>query len=184
MRYLTVLYDRECLICRKARYWLDQQPKHIPLRFMAAQSSDARLLYPTLADTLLDKFTVVSDEGAVYREDAGWIMCLYALKRYRRWAKRLAAPSRRGLVRLMVSRIGRNRLSLSKWLGRMLAAPPLMADKQATGPLFCDANGTCVTGGSSNAKAFVTRHVTAEPDANRTGRAVSTAAKARGEWFD
>lgn len=180
MRYLTVLYDRDCHICRRARVWLDSQPKYVPLRYVAAQSDEARAMFPTLADTLLDKFTVVSDEGAVYREEAAWLMCLYALKRYRHWSRKLAAPGRRYLVKLMVQRISRNRLSLSKWLGTMLDTPPVPGDAGDDKPLFCAIDGTCEPPDRPRIEAFTRKYATPS-DARPRARGSELLP---GEWFD
>ncbi|MBK7643357.1 MAG: DUF393 domain-containing protein [Planctomycetes bacterium] len=39
---LTVLYDAQCGLCRRARRWLEAQPAYVPLEFVAAGSPAAR----------------------------------------------------------------------------------------------------------------------------------------------
>ena len=59
---------------------------------------------------------VVSDEGAVYRDENAWIMCLYALEEYREWAARLAHPLLRPLAREAFALLSRQRPRISRWL--------------------------------------------------------------------
>src|SRR5579864_6210842 len=98
MRYLTVAYDPDCGLCTRMGAWLAAQPKRIPLRVVP--SSSLAKLYPALAARRLqEELTVVSDEGAVYLGDNAWLMCLYALTRYRRMALRLSRPALRPFAR-------------------------------------------------------------------------------------
>jgi len=103
MRWLTVLYDPNCPMCRAAKAWLDRQRQLVPLRFIPAGSDLARQVYPDLdhAATLRD-VTVVDDNGGVYAADDAWIMCLWALDRYRSTAIRFSSPDRRPLARRAV----------------------------------------------------------------------------------
>ena len=59
---------------------------------------------------------VVSDEGAVYRNDSAWIMCLFALEEYRDWANRLAHPLLRPFARQAFALLSRERSRISRWL--------------------------------------------------------------------
>jgi predicted DCC family thiol-disulfide oxidoreductase YuxK len=42
---MTVIYDERCAFCRRCRLWLADQATHVPLRFLAAGSADARQRY-------------------------------------------------------------------------------------------------------------------------------------------
>jgi predicted DCC family thiol-disulfide oxidoreductase YuxK len=101
---LTVLYDAGCRVCRTAKAWLAGREQLVPLEFVPAGSAQARLRFPTLdhAGTLAD-LTVVADTGAVYTGDAAWLVCLWALSRYRALAMRLAQPRLRPLARRAVA---------------------------------------------------------------------------------
>ena len=89
---LTVLYDEHCALCRRVKDWLSHQPTHLPVRLMAAGSSEARRLYGTIP-ALGDDLVVVSTTGAVWWGAPGaYLMCLWALQRWRPVAHRLAEP--------------------------------------------------------------------------------------------
>ncbi len=92
---LTILYDEQCTFCRRVEEWLSQQPTHVTVRLMAAGSPEARELYgviPSLGEDLV----VVASTGAVWwgAPDA-YLMCLWALQRWRPTAHRLATPRMR-----------------------------------------------------------------------------------------
>ncbi|HEX4595791.1 MAG TPA: DCC1-like thiol-disulfide oxidoreductase family protein [Bryobacteraceae bacterium] len=116
MKHLTVIYDPDCGLCSRIGTWLEAQPKLLGLR-MAPSNALARV-YPELAARgLQEELIVVSDEGAVYLGDHAWLMCLYALKRYRHWAQRLARPALLPFARQAFKLLSANRRRVSKWLG-------------------------------------------------------------------
>ena len=107
---LTVLYDGHCGLCRRARDWLSEQPKLLPLLLLAAGSPAAVRRYPELdPHETLEELTVVSSAGGVYRGPRAWVMCLFALAEYREWSLRLGTPWALPLVRRGVELIGRLR---------------------------------------------------------------------------
>jgi predicted DCC family thiol-disulfide oxidoreductase YuxK len=126
MQYLTVIYDPDCGLCSRIGTWLLTQPKLLGL-YTAPQSSLARI-YPELAARgLREELIVVSDEGAVYVGDHAWLMCLYALRRYRHWAQRLSRPALLPFARLAFKILSANRYRVSKWL-RLLNDGELQAE--------------------------------------------------------
>jgi predicted DCC family thiol-disulfide oxidoreductase YuxK len=116
---LYVLYDSHCGLCSWARRWLIQQPALIPLSFVPAGSVLAERLFPGLSapGEPAAELIVVSDEGAVYRDDSAWIMCLFALEEYRDWSNRLAHPLLRPFARQGFVLLSRQRSRISRWLG-------------------------------------------------------------------
>lgn len=97
---LTVLYDPGCPLCSHFRDWLVVQPTLVPLRLVAAGSAGARALYPDLDhDRTLREVTVVGDDGAVWSHERAWVMCLWATRRFRGLAERLATPAGLPLAR-------------------------------------------------------------------------------------
>jgi predicted DCC family thiol-disulfide oxidoreductase YuxK len=88
---LTVLYDADCPVCRRARRWTERHRQLVPVRFVPAGSTLARTRFPDLdvGSTLAD-VTVVTHEGAVLRGDRAWITVLWAVARTRPYAIRLA----------------------------------------------------------------------------------------------
>lgn len=135
MRYLTVLYDPDCGLCSSLGTWLLAQPKMLGLR-MAPSSSLARI-YPELAARgFRDDLIVVSDDGAVYLGDHAWLMCLYALKRYRHWAQRLARPALLPFARQAFKILSANRHRVSNWL-KLLSDAELEAELRNIHALRC-----------------------------------------------
>ena len=112
---LTVLYDGRCAVCRRARAWLETQPKFVPLEYVAAGSQQARSRFPTLDhDNTLVDLTVVSFNGEVYHGAKAWIMCLWALKKYRGTALRLATPELMSSAKRVIAWVSRNRFRIGQ----------------------------------------------------------------------
>ncbi|GAA4722542.1 hypothetical protein GCM10023350_00830 [Nocardioides endophyticus] len=90
---LTVLTDPDCPLCRRFSDWLARQPLLVPLALVPAGSPEARRLFPTLDhDATLADLTVVGDDGSVWTHEHAWVMCLWATRRHRVMAERLAQP--------------------------------------------------------------------------------------------
>jgi hypothetical protein len=53
----------------------------------------------------------------VWLGDRAFLMCLWALRAYRGWARRLASPALRPLARQAFEAVSRNRASVSGLLG-------------------------------------------------------------------
>src|SRR5262245_53925935 len=116
---LTVLFDPNCGLCRRAQAWLLGKPKYVELVFVPATSDEARRRFPELNhDLTLDDLTVISDEGAVYRGPKAWLMCLWALRDYREWSLRLSSPELLPTAKRVISTISQNRYQL-EGLGRV-----------------------------------------------------------------
>lgn len=114
---LTVLYDPRCAFCRQIRSWLLEQPKYVPMDLVAAGSAEARRRFPGLsAEATLAEVTVVGDDGKVYLGAKAWLMCLWALKRYRGLAMDLSAPELLPLARRAVAWVSRRRFALGAFV--------------------------------------------------------------------
>lgn len=87
---LTVLYDADCELCRRCRDWLSAQPAFVPLEFVAAASDEAAARFGNLGRG--EQLVVVSDDGRVWAGSPAFVMSLWALKEWREWSLRLAAP--------------------------------------------------------------------------------------------
>jgi predicted DCC family thiol-disulfide oxidoreductase YuxK len=115
---LTVLYDVNCALCRRARSWLADQPKYVPMAFVAAGSREARRRFPDLDhDSTLEELTVIGWGGEVYRGAKGWVMCLWALKRYRSAALRMSSPEMLPVARRLIAWVSRNRFQIGETAG-------------------------------------------------------------------
>ncbi|MBC8342148.1 MAG: DUF393 domain-containing protein [Proteobacteria bacterium] len=118
MRKLYVLYDEDCGFCRRVQRWLIEQRQYVTLIPLARQSIAARQMFGPVIDSAGDdEMIVVSDEGQIWRGTHAYLVCMWALRRTRRWSFRLARPSLRPLVRGAFATLARNRYALSKLMG-------------------------------------------------------------------
>jgi predicted DCC family thiol-disulfide oxidoreductase YuxK len=115
---LYVLYDGSCGLCSHLVQWMSGQPTSFELVFMASGSDGARRLFPEFPmPARPEELVVISGDGSVYRGDAAYIVCLYALDNFRTLAVRLARPGFRGMARRLFSMVSTNRVRLSELLG-------------------------------------------------------------------
>lgn len=118
MTALTVLYDPNCGLCRRAHGWLTQQRKLIEMAFVPCNSEEAHRRFPHLDHDLTTKdLTVIGDQGEVYCGPKAWLMVLWALSQYREWAYRLAAPELLPTTRRVVSLISQHRIQIGRFAG-------------------------------------------------------------------
>jgi predicted DCC family thiol-disulfide oxidoreductase YuxK len=119
MKCLYVLYDSQCELCVRCRNWLMKQAAFVPLVFIALQSDEVRRRFSGI-DALKpdEQLLVISDDGFVYRGARAWIMCLWALRKYRAHAQRLSNPVLLPLAQLVCELLSRNRFYLSDVLFR------------------------------------------------------------------
>lgn len=116
MSGLYVLYDSRCALCRRMQDWSAGQPAWWPLHAVAAGSDEARRLFPTLVESA-GELTVISSDGRFWQGDRAWIVVLFALKRYRAWARRLSNPLLLPLARQAFAAVSENRHAIGWWMG-------------------------------------------------------------------
>jgi predicted DCC family thiol-disulfide oxidoreductase YuxK len=118
MLSLTVLYDPDCGLCRRAHEWLSEQPKLVDMIFVPCASEEAHKRYPELNhDLTKTDLTVIDNRGAVYFGSKAWLMVLWALTRYREWSYRLSSPELLPTTKKVVSAISQNRYQISRVVG-------------------------------------------------------------------
>lgn len=106
MNTLTVLYDPACPTCARARRWLESREQLVRLEFVPAGSTEARLAFPQLDHArTLNEITVVGDDGTVFRDDNAWVVCLWALRDYRRAARLMTSSAARPLARRVIAAV-------------------------------------------------------------------------------
>lgn len=115
---ITVLYDKRCSLCSRAREWLEHQPKYVEVKFIAADSNEAHYQFPVLDhQQTLTELTVISDNGLVYVGEKAWVMCLWALQEYRDLAVTLSTPELFPIARRMILWVSNNRHKINSFLG-------------------------------------------------------------------
>jgi len=113
MASFTVLYDINCGLCKRVHLWLLEQPKYVELGFVPCKSEEAFMRFPDLNHELtLYDLTVIGEDGAVYRGAKAWLMCLWALKKYREWSLRLSSQELLPTAKRVISTISQHRYKL------------------------------------------------------------------------
>src|SRR5262245_6112115 len=143
MNRLTILFDGRCGLCVRMAAWAARQPAYVELEWLASGSAAAHRRYPSLlGGDDPDELVAIADDGSVYRDDAAWIMVLYALRDFREWSFRLAHPDLRPFARRAVAWLGGSRRSISE---RLRHAP----DAQLIATFSAAAAPACETPGPS-----------------------------------
>lgn len=139
MRALTLFYDPRCGLCRSFRQWMLGQEAHCRLEFVAYDSPLARRLLPEIVHLDADReIVVMSDDGDIWQGPGAWVVSLWVLRKWRRWAERMASPVLLPLAARICHLVSANRLTLS----RLLA---LKADEDVAAEL--EATPACPDGG-------------------------------------
>lgn len=124
VRRLTVLYDAQCPLCTHLRHWLGRQRQLVPLDLVPAGSAEARRRFPELDPaSTYEEITVVGDLGQVYRGTSAWIVCLWALAKYRSKAHWLTTPAGAPFARGTVLAAARYRAATAPRCGPGQACP-------------------------------------------------------------
>ncbi len=98
-RFLVLLFDESCPLCRKLKAILATRRPLVPIHLVAVGSAPAAELFPDLdLGRARDVLTVVDDSGTFYEGDAAWIVCLWALPGLRSAATHLSSSWRRTLL--------------------------------------------------------------------------------------
>lgn len=97
---LVVLYDAGCGMCEAFAGWLSREPTFVSLEFVPCGSPEARSRFPLLDHArTAEEITVVGDDGSIWTKDAAWIVAMWATRRHRPMAERLAQPAWRPMAR-------------------------------------------------------------------------------------
>jgi hypothetical protein len=94
VRTLTLVYDVSEL-APHARRWIQNAPKHVPIRLVAVRGLNWGEAPQGLDEaSLAGRLTAVDDEGNVWRDGKAEIVVLWALRGYRKRALAIGHPSR------------------------------------------------------------------------------------------
>ncbi|MFI5533624.1 thiol-disulfide oxidoreductase DCC family protein [Kitasatospora sp. NPDC051853] len=140
IRWLTVLHDPDCSLCRHLAAWLRGQPKLVPLELVPVGSHTARQKFPTLDhDASLGELTVVADTGEVWRGAPAFVTALWALTEHRPLAVSLSSPAGLPLARAAVFAVSAYRRATGAGVP---AGPEEGAGAWPPGGPVCD-DGSC-----------------------------------------
>lgn len=129
---LTVVFDPTCTLCQRCKTWLIGRPQRIPLRFLAANSPTAQLLYGD-QPWLGIKLAVIAQDGRAWIDGPAFVMCLWATRRYHRLAAHMGDGAFEVVARRFFTTVSNNRARISAVL-----SPPTEAAVLAD----CE-TGTC-----------------------------------------
>jgi predicted DCC family thiol-disulfide oxidoreductase YuxK len=115
MKSLYVLYDSRCGICTQLKTWLRRQPAYFALHFIPLGSAEARTRFPMLGQTD-QELAVIADTREAWLGDRAWITCLWALREYRGWARKLSTPAMMPLAKQAYLALSSGRFALSRLL--------------------------------------------------------------------
>ena len=142
MKRLTILYDGGCVLCLRCRLWALRQARYFQIEFIDQCSLEARTRFPTLnLGPTPSELIAIGDDGSIYRDDSAWIMCLYAMRRYRPLAMRLAKPALRGLARRVYDLVSSHRYDISRLLPSLSDASLKQFVDRAQAPEVCEFPG-------------------------------------------
>lgn len=117
MTTLTIFHDPECGLCRNFKRWLEAQSSYLSLRFLPYNSEQTKACFPLIEDLNAgEDLVVLADDGRWWQGPSAWLICLWALRRYREWSYRLAQPTLLPLVERLCHLLSANRLYLSHLL--------------------------------------------------------------------
>ena len=110
-RFLVLLFDESCPLCRTLRKFLSTRRPIVPIHLVPVGSPRAAELFPGLdLRRAREKLTVVDDVGDLYEGDAAWIVCGWALPALRGLAEHVSSGWRRSLVQSGVRTLNTLRL--------------------------------------------------------------------------
>ena len=110
-RFLVLLFDESCPLCRTLRKFLSTRRPIVPIHLVPVGSPRAAELFPDLdLRRAREILTVVDDVGHLYEGDAAWIVCAWALPALRGLAEHVSTGWRRSLVQSGASALNTLRL--------------------------------------------------------------------------
>ena len=133
-----MLYDASCGVCSRCRAWLQHEYWLVPVRFLDRDDPEAEERFPGLRGIAgrRDEMAVATPDGRYYLGDKAWLMCLWALRDYRAWSRRLASPMLRPLARRLYGMVSSSRYGISEAMG-------LLSDRELQGMLGAEAEPGC-----------------------------------------
>ena len=117
MKKLTVFYDANCGVCTSFRRWVNGEPAYLVLEFLPYNCRRASEICPDLLKRGADREVIVmADDGRLWQGAEAWVTCLWALRRWRGWSKRLAKAVLLPFAEKLCKLVSSNRLTLSRLL--------------------------------------------------------------------
>ena len=120
MRAICVLFDSSCEFCRHCARWLCSQEQAVKVWCLPRGTRQAIEAFGEAVNQGgAAELIVIDSDGGVYRGPDAFIMCFWALERYRGWATRFATPTLKPYARAMFELVSSKRHLLANVLSRV-----------------------------------------------------------------
>lgn len=117
MKCLYIIYDAKCPLCQSIASRLRREPCYVPIVPIPSDAPNFSTKFPGLVlPAEPTEVLAIADTGDIYRGDAAWLICLWAMRRYRAASFTLADPLLRPALHRVVAFVGDHRYSISQLL--------------------------------------------------------------------
>ena len=114
---LTVVFDGECLLCRRSVHWLAEQNQSVPIRSIPASSPEAVERFGDIPDYGNDMIVAADDGRTWIGPPDAYLVVMWALPRLRPLSYLLAIRPLKPLVRRVFQLVTGNRRVIGGLLG-------------------------------------------------------------------
>ena len=119
---LVVLYDDSCALCRASAAFVEHQPKYVPIESLAAGSPEALERFGMITK-VGKELVVIADDGRVWwGAPEAFLVSMWALVGFRRWAYRLAHPALSPYATAFFQRVSTRRRGIGAVMGSPFCA--------------------------------------------------------------
>ena len=114
---LTVIYDGDCVLCRRSVHWLARQHTAVPIRSIAASSHEATESFGHIPNYGDDMIVAANDGRSWIGPPDAYLVMMWAIPRLRALSYLLAIRPLRPLVRWAFQLVTGNRHVIGGFLG-------------------------------------------------------------------
>jgi len=114
---LTVVYDGDCMLCRRSVHWLQKQRQAVPIRSIPSSDSEAIANHGHIADYGDDMIVAASDGRTWVGPPDAYLVVMWALPLLRPLSYVLSIGQLKPLVGRVFQLVTGNRQAIGGWLG-------------------------------------------------------------------
>lgn len=116
-RSLTVVYDGECVLCRRSVHWLSQQRQAVPIRSIAASAPEAVERFGHIPNYGDDMIVAAADGRTWVGPPDAYLAVMWAIPHLRAPSYLLAIRPLKPIVRRVFQVVTGNRQAIGSLLG-------------------------------------------------------------------
>ncbi len=119
---LLVIFDGECLLCRRSAHWLERQRTYVTVNTIQASSPDVVAAYGDVPG-YGDNIVVVGDDGRIWvgPPDA-YLVVMWAVRGLRALSYLLSLPVLEGIATRVFNYVAGNRYAMGRLAGEVCAS--------------------------------------------------------------